>query len=76
MSTIDGLEFNKGYHIRSELYFFVVVVVVVKVWALYNQQERPNWYALIVRRTGDRFSSQKLAPSGKVSMKQPLHVEM
>ncbi|CAM6092399.1 unnamed protein product [Calypogeia fissa] len=28
-----------------------------EVWALYNDHERPNWYALIESRTGDRFSS-------------------
>lgn len=44
----------------------------VKVWALYNQHERPNWYALIIRRTGDRFS-RKNQSTGK---KLPLSIEM
>ncbi|KAL2651864.1 hypothetical protein R1flu_019992 [Riccia fluitans] len=35
-----------------------------EVWALYNTHERPNWYAVIVNRYGDRFSDD-LIQSGK-----------
>ncbi|CAK9208796.1 unnamed protein product [Sphagnum jensenii] len=41
------------------------------VWALYNEHERPNWYALILRRSGDRFSR-----CGRADKKNPLRIEM
>lgn len=43
-----------------------------EVWALYNSHERPNWYALIASREGDRFSSCTQV-KGK---KSPLHIEV
>jgi hypothetical protein len=50
---------------------------VVKIWALYNEDERPNWYAVIVRRTGDRFSKpQKPDPGARIVKLLPLYVEM
>eukprot|EP01018_Ginkgo_biloba_P031012 Gb_34754 [translate_table: standard] len=42
----------------------------VLVWALYSTQRRPNWYAVIVNRSGDRFSPLK---NGK---KEPLNIQL
>ncbi|KAL3700106.1 hypothetical protein R1sor_018128 [Riccia sorocarpa] len=36
-----------------------------EVWALYNSHERPNWYAVIVSRSGDRFSDPQFQSSKK-----------
>ncbi|MCO5576907.1 hypothetical protein L7F22_030728 [Adiantum nelumboides] len=45
-----------------------------EIWALYNMQQLPNWYALIEERSGDRFSPlQTLKKSIK---KLPLHIKV
>eukprot|EP00250_Pteridium_aquilinum_P034556 c7748_g1_i2 orf=260-2191(+) len=44
---------------------------VGEVWALYNMQQLPNWYAVIEQRTGDRFS-----PLLRGNKKLPLHIEV
>ncbi|KAH9558908.1 hypothetical protein CY35_06G032800 [Sphagnum magellanicum] len=41
------------------------------VWALYNEHERPNWYARILKRAGDRFSRMSYG-----AKKHPLYIEM
>ncbi|KAG0595435.1 hypothetical protein M758_UG166500 [Ceratodon purpureus] len=53
------------------------VMEVDDIWALFNEDERPNWYAVIVRRTGDRFSKpQKADPGARIVKLLPLFVEM
>lgn len=44
---------------------------VGEVWALYNMQQLPNWYAVIQERSGDRFS-----PLHRGNKKSPLHIEV
>lgn len=44
---------------------------VGEVWALYNMQQLPNWYAVVQKRSGDRFS-----PLQKGSKKSPLRIEV
>ncbi|KAJ7533287.1 hypothetical protein O6H91_13G040900 [Diphasiastrum complanatum] len=39
------------------------VMDVGEVWAVYNEHERPNWYAVILQRSGGRFSAS--ARNGK-----------
>eukprot|EP01018_Ginkgo_biloba_P033217 Gb_05513 [translate_table: standard] len=41
------------------------------IWALYNTHEQPNWYALIVKRSGGRFTK-----SGKNGKKGHIRVEV
>ncbi|KAL3700402.1 hypothetical protein R1sor_018424 [Riccia sorocarpa] len=36
-----------------------------EVWALYNGHQRPNWYAVIVSRSGDRFSDAEIQQGQK-----------
>jgi hypothetical protein len=44
---------------------------MLQVWALYNEHERPNWYARILKRAGDRFSRMSYG-----AKKHPLYIEM
>ncbi|KAI5081932.1 hypothetical protein GOP47_0001675 [Adiantum capillus-veneris] len=47
---------------------------VGEIWALYNMQQLPNWYAVIEERSGDRFSP--LETLKKSTKKLPLHIEV
>ncbi|KAH7423821.1 hypothetical protein KP509_12G075700 [Ceratopteris richardii] len=47
------------------------VMDVGEVWALYNMQQLPNWYAIIEKRSGDRFS-----PVQKGDKRLPLLIEV
>ncbi|OAE19869.1 hypothetical protein AXG93_1130s1220 [Marchantia polymorpha subsp. ruderalis] len=44
-----------------------------EVWALYNSHERPNWYAVIVSRSGDRFSDVRIQLGRK---RPPIYIEV
>lgn len=46
------------------------------VWALFNENGRPNWYAVIQSRTGDRFSPIADAGNKRNVTKSPLKIEM
>ncbi|XP_024392742.1 uncharacterized protein [Physcomitrium patens] len=46
------------------------------VWALFNEYGRPNWYAVIESRTGDRFSAFPDATGKRNVTKLPLKIEM
>nr|XP_024370051.1 uncharacterized protein LOC112279643 isoform X2 [Physcomitrium patens] len=46
------------------------------VWALFNEHGRPNWYAVIQSRTGDRFSEIPDATGKRSITKLPLSIEM
>lgn len=41
------------------------------IWALYNTYEQPNWYALIIKRSGGRFSK-----TGNTGEKQYIQIEV
>lgn len=47
-----------------------------QVWALFNEYGRPNWYAVIESRTGDRFSAFPDATGKRNVTKLPLKIEM
>lgn len=49
---------------------------VWQLWALFNEHGRPNWYAVIHSRTGDRFSEIPDATGKRNVTKTPLHIEM
>ncbi|KAG0617799.1 hypothetical protein M758_4G015600 [Ceratodon purpureus] len=46
------------------------------VWALFNENGRPNWYAVIQSRTGDRFSPIPDPGNKRNVTKLPLKIEM
>lgn len=59
---------------RSRTY--LLVNICWQVWSLFNQHGRPNWYAVIKSRTGDRFSPCSHASRNRNVTKLPLKIEM
>ncbi|KAL2629596.1 hypothetical protein R1flu_014282 [Riccia fluitans] len=47
-----------------------------EIWAMYNCQQRPNWYAKIVSRSGGRFDESGWEPGMKPCHRRPLQIEV
>ncbi|KAL3683375.1 hypothetical protein R1sor_001397 [Riccia sorocarpa] len=49
-----------------------------EIWAMYNCEQRPNWYAKIVSRSGGRFDVSEChwEPGMKRGLRRPLHIEV